>query len=285
MDPRADARRRTGCRLTGPADATAVHSLLPSDAAPAPPVSGWTGTELSVRLRRGAGGSVRVDGVLCSAPVWFRWDGATLWLVGSGASPVGEDRVRVTVDVGAGLDVAVRSVAATVVYAARGDGTRWETHLRVAEGARVDWRPEPVILTRRARHDARTTVDAAAGAHVTLDDVLVLGRADEEHGSLRSTLDVQVEGERVLLTSIDTSVPGWAGPAGTDGARTVANRLVVGPRDDRLGPDRPTCSTPEAAGTVLEPADPCRLGVAVASSVDAARGALDALLPRPDDRT
>ena len=146
------------------------------------PASGWTDTEVSVRLRRGAGGTVRVDGVLCTAPLWFRWDGATLWLVGSGASPVGEDHIRVRVDVGPGVTVAVRSVAATVVYAARGAGTRWDTELHVADGARVDWRPEPVILTERARHEATTTVHASAGADVTLDEVLVLGRAGEATG-------------------------------------------------------------------------------------------------------
>src|SRR5262245_44064619 len=118
---------------------------------PPVPASGWTDTEVSVRLRRGSGGAVRVEGMLCSAPVWFRWDGTTLWLVGSGASPVGEDHIRVRVDVGAGVDVSVRSVAATLVYAARGAGTRWDTEIRVAEGARLDWRPEPVILTAHAR--------------------------------------------------------------------------------------------------------------------------------------
>src|SRR5262249_26470799 len=150
-------------------------------------------TELSVRLSRGAHGTVRVDGVLCSAPVWFRWDGDTLWLVGSGASPVGEDRIRVRVDVGAGVAVAVRSVAATVVYAARGEGTRWDTEIQVADGACLDWRPEPVILTGRARHVATTTVHAASGAEVTLDEVLVLGRSGEIAGSLRTTLDARVD--------------------------------------------------------------------------------------------
>ena len=117
--------------------------------------SGWTTTEASIRLRRGAGGTVRADGTLCTAPLWFRWDGATLWLVGSGASPAGEDHIRVHVDVGPGVAVNVRSVAATVVYAARGAGTRWHTELVVADDACVDWRPEPVIVTGRARHEGR----------------------------------------------------------------------------------------------------------------------------------
>lgn len=237
------------------------------------PVSGWADTEVSVRLRRGAGGTVRVEGALRSAPVWVRWDGATLWLVGSGASPVGEDHIRVGVDVGPGLTVAVRSVAATIVYAARGAGTRWDTHLRVAEGASVDWRPEPVILTERARHQATTTVHAAGGAQVTLDEVLVLGRTGEATGSLRSTLAVRVDDDPVLLTSMDTSLPGWSGPAGVDAAPVVANRL-------RLGlVAAPAAEAPQTGAAVLQPAPGCRLAVATATDVLVARGCLEALLP------
>ena len=100
------------------------------------------------------GGTVRVEGELCRAPVWFRWDGATLWLVGSGASPVGDDHIRVRVEVGTGVTVVVRSVAATIVYAGRGAGTRWDTEIHVADGACLDWRLEPVILTEHARAPA-----------------------------------------------------------------------------------------------------------------------------------
>lgn len=260
-----------------------MHSHAPAHDA-APPASGWTDTELSVRLRRGTGGTVRVDGVLCSAPVWFRWDGGTLWLVGSGASPVGEDRIRVRVDVGPGVDVRVRSVAATVVYAARGAGTRWDTELHVADGARVDWRPEPVILTARAEHRAVTQVHAGSGAEVTLDEVLVLGRTGEATGTMRSTLDVRVDDAPVLLTSIDTAVPGWSGPAGVDGAGAVGNRLVVGravhgdatATAERSGPAVPSAGD---AGAVLAPDGPCRLAVTAAADAGAAARALDALLP------
>lgn len=235
--------------------------------------SGWTDTEVSVRLRRGAGGMVRVEGVLCSAPVWFRWDGSTLWLVGSGASPVGEDRIRVRVDVGPGIAVAVRSVAATVVYAARGSGTRWDTEIHVADGSTLDWRPQPVILTARARHEANTTVHAAEGADVTVEEVLVLGRAREDGGALRSTLAVRMAGVPVLLTSVDTSLPGWTGPAGVHGAAVVAHRLRLG--DD----DRPDVGAPRCGAALLRPAPGCRLAVATAADVAEARRPLDSLLP------
>ena len=232
--------------------------------------SGWTTTEASIRLRRGAGGTVRADGTLCTAPLWFRWDGATLWLVGSGASPAGEDHIRVHVDVGPGVAVNVRSVAATVVYAARGAGTRWHTELVVADDACVDWRPEPVIVTGRARHEATTVVHTSPTATVTLDEVLVLGRAGEDAGALRATLDVRVDETPALLTSIDTSVPGWSGPAGVDGASVIANRLRVG-----------AATTPQVrvdGGALLQPADNCRLAVATSCDVGDARRTLDALV-------
>jgi len=235
--------------------------------------SGWTDTEVSVSLRRGAAGTVRVEGVLCRAPVWFRWDGATLWLVGSGAAPVGDDSIRVRVDIGPGVTAAVRSVAATVVYAARGAGTGWDTDIHVADGASLDWRPEPVILTERARHAATTTVHAAAGADVTIDEVLVLGRAGEVTGTIRSTLAARVDDAPVLLTSIDTSLPAWSGPAGVHGATVVANRLRLG----LGGVAGDVGVTPGAA--VLRPAPGCRLGVATGANVADVRASLEAVLP------
>jgi len=256
-----------------------VHAHVPGPHGCEPPASGWTDTEVSVRLRRGAGGTVRVDGVMCSAPVWFRWDGATLWLVGSGASPVGDDQIRVLVDIGPGVTAAVRSVAATVVYAARGSGTRWDTHIRVADGAVLDWRPEPLILTEHARHEVRTTVDAASGSEVTLDEVLVLGRVREATGALRSTLTVRVDDAPVLLTSIDTSTPGWSGPGGVHGATVVANRLRLGCSDTAgTVPAPPTADTARGAA-LLQPAAGCLLAVATAANVTDARNAVDSLLP------
>lgn len=211
--------------------------------------------------------------MLCSAPLWLRWDGVALWLVGSGASPVGEDHIRVRVDVGPGVTVAVRSVAATMVYAARGAGTRWDTEIHVAEGAVVDWRPEPVILTERASHAATTTVHAVAGADLRFDESLVLGRAGEATGCLRSTLAVRLDDVPVLLTSIDTSLPGWSGPAGAAGASVVAHRLRLGVHDAR------SAGTAGPGVALLEPVPGCRLAVAAATDVARAGSNLDAVLP------
>jgi len=238
----------------------------------------WTDTEVSVSLERGAHGRVSVHGRLCASPVWARWDGTTLWLVGSGASPVGTDEVRVRVELGPGVTAAVRSVAATVVYAARGEGTRWDTEVHVAEGASLDWRPEPVILTARARHRSTTTVHAAAGAKVLLDEVLVLGREGERPGAARATLDVRVDGAQALLTSIDTSLPGWSGPAGVLDARVVAHRL-------RLRPPGEAGQAPIGLGGLdpgavrLDPAPGCHLGVATGPALAHTHAALDAVLP------
>jgi len=250
-----------------------VHAAALADARSLRPASGWPDTEVSVRLRRGAGGTVRVEGVLCSAPIWVRWDGATLWLVGSGASPVGEDHIRVRVDVGPEVAVAVRSVAATVVYAARGAGTRWDTDIHVADGARLDWRPEPVILTEQASHEVNTVVHAMPGADVTLDEVLVLGRAGEATGTLRSSLAVRVQDAPVLLTSIDTSLPAWSGPGGVDGAAVVANRLRLG------GDGGPAAAGTPSGTTLLQAAPGCRLAIATADDVRDARRWIDAALP------
>lgn len=245
-----------------------MHEPVPAGSG-GPPASGWPDAEVSVRLRRGAGAAVRVEGQPRRAPLWTRWDGDTLWLVGSGASPVGEDSIRLRVDVGPGVSAAVRSVAATVIYAARGAGTRWDTEIHVAAGATLDWRPEPVVLTERARHRSTTTVHAAAGAQVALDEVVVLGRAAEALGALTSTLTVRVDHAPVLLTSIDTSLPGWSGPAGAGQASVVAHRLCLG------GLDAPTPERMPPDTVLLRPGPGCRLGLSAGRAVGDTRRSLN----------
>lgn len=230
--------------------------------------------ELSVELVEAADGTVVARGDLASTPFWCRWDGTTLWIVGSAATPVGEDDIRLELRVGDGVVATVRSVAASVVYAARGEGTRLTTRLHVGDGAVLRWQPEPVIVTRRARHRSSTVADVQAGGALLADEIVLMGRTDEDAGRYVAQLELRRGDEPVALTSFDTSVPGWAGPGGTAGAKVVATRVVVDPLDAlRVGDAEP--SAVDERAVVLRPEGGGAIATAIADDPEAARDLLD----------
>lgn len=233
-------------------------------------------SELSIRLRRGADGRVSASGALAVAPYWCRWDGATLWLVGSAATPVARDDVSLELQVDDGVVATVRSVAASIVYAGRDDGTRLHTALSVGSGAVLRWQPDPIIVTERARHMASTVIDVADGGAVLADELLMLGRLDERPGALRTSLELRRDGAPVALTGVDTELPGWDGPGGTDGAKVVGTRVVVDPLD-RVRPvteDPP----PTRSCAVLRPHGGGAIATALTDDPATALARLDAIL-------
>lgn len=238
--------------------------------------------ELAIGLHRAGDGSVVATGALAVAPYWCRWDGATLWIVGSAATPVGDDDTTLDLEVGEGVRATVRSVAATIVYAARGDGTRLTTRLHVAAGAALSWMPEPVIVTARARHRSNLVADVATGGALVADELVVFGRSREEAGRYVSVADLRRDGEPISLTSFDTATPGWSGPGGTAGAKVVGTRVILGPcdghRSEAAAPvdDRTVVLHPEAGGTLM---------TTLAATPDLARAQLDAAsAPRDPNR-
>jgi urease accessory protein len=240
--------------------------------------------ELAIGLHRAGDGSVVARGALAVPPYWCRWDGSTLWIVGSAATPVGDDDITLRLDVGEGVTATVRSVAATIVYAARGEGTRLTTRLHVASGASLTWQPDPVIVTARARHRSLLVAEVAAGGTLIADEVVVLGRTDEDAGRFASTTDLRREDEPICLTSFDTATPGWAGPGGTAGAKVIGTRVVLDPIADRGdGPDGSANPVDERT-VVLHPEAGGTLATTLASTPDQARAQLDASAPLPGDR-
>ena len=179
---------------------------------------------------------MHASGTLAVPPFWCRWDGRTLWFVGSAASPVADDDITLRVAIDRGVTAEVRNVAATVVYAGRGDGTRLRAHVSVADEATLIWQPEPVIVTERARHRSTTLISVADGGTVLADEVIVFGRTGERAGSLHTTIDLRLDDDRTALTSFDSSLPGWDGTGGTGGAKVLATRVVVDPRAGGSGP-------------------------------------------------
>ena len=233
--------------------------------------------DLEIRLRAGAGGRVDASGQLAAAPLWCRWDGDTLWIVGSAASPVGQDDVRIRLEVGAGVHARVRTVAAMVLYAARGHGSSLHTEIRVAPDASLHWAPEPVIITRRADHRSTTLVEASAGATVTVDELVVDGRNDDDRGGrLVSELGLTLDGVTSLRSSFDTATPGWNGPGGTDGARCLGTRLAVGHPNEAVPT---TTATPSARAGLLRPERGGLLAVAVGDDPAGTRSEIERLLP------
>jgi urease accessory protein len=144
-------------------------------------------------------------------------------LVNSAASPLGGDELTLTVCVGPGACLTLTGIAATVALPGpHGERSRTTVHMELAEGAAVDYLPEPTVITRRARHESLLTVTMADGAHLHTCETVVLGRAGETAGELTTALHVTrlgypvlrqsltvtretLLGKRVLITELSTS--------------------------------------------------------------------------------
>lgn len=151
-------------------------------------------------------------------------DVARIHLVGGTAGPIGGDDLAYRVDIGAGAKVEVRSLAAAL--ALPGPGGAQSTlafDVQVGPGARLDWAPEPLVAVRGANHAVHADVELAEDAELSWCEDIVLGREDEDPGSVRSRLRITRSG-RVVFDhefAVGPRYPGSLGPAGTAGYRRV----------------------------------------------------------------
>jgi len=152
------------------------------------------------------------------------------WLVGTAAHPIGGDRLGVEVDVGAGCNLEVRSLAATV--ARRGaPSTRSvvQVEARVGPGATLGWAVEPGVAAAGADHTSAAAVDLAIGSRLWWCDEFVLGRSGEAPGTWRSRLRMTVEGVPILASEVSAGpgAAGWTSGAVLAGARAMSAVTVV----------------------------------------------------------
>ncbi|MBY8881682.1 urease accessory protein UreD [Streptomyces sp. PLK6-54] len=166
--------------------------------------------------------------------------GAAVTLVGAMSAPLGGDRMRVEIAVGADARLTVRSAAATVALPGRGGESAWyDVLLTVAGGAELLWLPEPLIAAAGSDLRMTTRVDLVRGARLVLREEAVLGRYGESPGRLASRLTVTVDGRPLLDQDFRVgpgSAPGWDGPAGLAGHRAFGQLLVAGSGTATLGP-------------------------------------------------
>ncbi|MEJ2863808.1 urease accessory protein UreD [Actinomycetospora flava] len=154
-------------------------------------------------------------------------------LVQVGGGPLGGDVLRLDLDLGPGERLELRTAAATVVQPGREGGTaRFAVHARLDEGAVLDWRPEPTVVTDGADWWASLDLHLAPGAVATVTEQLVLGRAGQRGGRARSDLAAAVDGRALLVSSsrLDGADPVVSGPGGSGGARSAGTLLVAGRR-------------------------------------------------------
>jgi urease accessory protein len=178
-----------------------------------------------------------------------------LWMVGTGAHPIGGDFLTVELNLGPGSTLLVRSVGASVARpgAAQGVESLARLEARVADGATLIWAPEPGVAAQGARHRADARVDLAPTGRLVWLDEVVLGRAGERPGTWQTSMRIERAGRAELAYELGSgpAAQGWEAPSVLDG-RTVAVTLVVVDPDRSVPPE--ACEIVEdddAVGTIL----------------------------------
>ncbi|XVX20402.1 urease accessory protein UreD [Actinomycetota bacterium] len=175
-----------------------------------------------------------------------RADGIEASLVATIATLLGGDSLRLEVVVRSGVRLALTDVAATVAQHGRGLPAHWDVSIVVEDGAALDWRMQPLIVSDGA--DVRWALDAQVAPHgsLTLRDSVVLGRSGQRGGRVEVVQQVDHGGlpvlrERTVLSGVADDVDqGFVrGPR-----QELSTRLQIGP--SLLGEESAGDASPES---------------------------------------
>lgn len=219
-------------------------------------------------------GATRLTTLRSAPPLSLRSTPEGLFLVASGAGPIGGDELAVDAAVEAGATVVLRSAAASMVLPGPG-GAPSSMTIRARVGGSLSWRPEPTVLVAGCDHHASAHVSVAPGGRLWWREEVVLGRHDEPTGSLLQRVRVDVGGRPLLRTELPVGPrwPGSSGPAGLDGAGAVGSIVAVGWGEPAL----PPAAAAEVRAAVVRLADDAWLVTALAARAAELRRFLDDL--------
>ena len=164
-------------------------------------------------------------------PFAIRRSGGRILLVSSAAAPVGGDDLALEIDVEAGAHADVGTVAATMVWPSPVRSLSvMTTTIRAGAGARVVWRPHPMVSVAGSDHVATTTVRLAADATAVIVEEVVLGRHGESSGDLELRLRVERDGRPLVhhVERFGPGVPGARSVVSVGAARHVVQAVLVG---------------------------------------------------------
>ncbi|WP_067479714.1 urease accessory protein UreD [Actinomadura hibisca] len=181
----------------------------------------------------GADGRTRLPRLRSDGPLALRetapLDGATVYLVGAAAGPLGGDDLELELLVEAGARLTVRSAATTL--ALPGDGaSRMTVRAEVGPGAHLDFAPEPTVAAAGCHHRAAADIALRGGATLRWYEELVLGRHREQPGRHTSRFDVTIDGVPLLRHELRLDDPAVYGSRAVLGdARAAGSVLLAGP--------------------------------------------------------
>jgi urease accessory protein len=149
-------------------------------------------------------------------------------LVGTGAWPLGGDRVALSVQVDPGARLELVSVAATLALPGRSTArSHVEVAVDVGAGATAIVDLGPTVVAAGAEHASAMRVRLGEGARLLLRELVVLGRSGEPPGSSHSRIEVTC-GSRPVLREVLVRPAGRASPAVDDDRRAVSGIVAVG---------------------------------------------------------
>lgn len=158
--------------------------------------------------------------------------GLTAYLVGGAAGPLGGDDLALTIEVGEGARLRLRSAAASMAMPGpHGHRSTARIEARVAANGELDWWPEPLVSVAGSDHAIHAAIDLDTGASMRWVDEIVLGRHDEPGGRLASRQRLQVGGEVLLDHELVSGHQHLDGPGANGPFRAIATALVHCRRD------------------------------------------------------
>lgn len=206
-----------------------------------------------IEVARRGGHDVVVD-CRSDPPISIRPTPDRVLIVGCAAAPVGGDEMSLDVVVGPGAQVQMGTAAATMIWPGRGgEVSRQITRLVIADGAGVEWLPEPQVPVAGCRHESRIEVELAATASLVLVEEVALGRSGEQPGRVSTVVRVCRDGRPLIHhgEELGPGVPGWGSAVHVGDLRHVITAVVVG---REIGD--PRCEVGDDASAALLPVAP-----------------------------
>jgi urease accessory protein len=171
----------------------------------------------------------------------------------------GGDRLDIAVRVHEGAAAVVTTQSCERIYRSPGNDAVVTGHIRLAQTARMEWLPQPVILFDGGRLKRETHVELTADSHLLAVEAVIFGRTEYgetvRSGRLLDGWFVRRDGELIqaeCLNLSDDIGAMLARPAVLDGNRAMATLRYVAPdAEARLDEMRAILSAPDATQAAI----------------------------------